>query len=199
MKPDDLSIFILSMKPDLINRFNYDGNTIEIYREGNSYSAVLNSNQKTGKFISAKKAFAAVGEMMDKKIANDLLEISKMMKSASNPASVIRKIEKELTAEMEAHVVSKSHPGSYYHPPEPGEIEVTHAYIEGFPELSVEDAEILPNRFECTVSEVFRDEEMGEEAEVSLYFQVTITSKKLLKDGKVEIEFDDKFTGWDYN
>jgi hypothetical protein len=189
----------------LLNRYKYEGHLIEMYKTGNSFYAVLDSAHSTKYCLSNRRAFQEAVNIMEGrglKLASDLREISKkiMEKIAMSPSQIIRKIEKEIDAEIEeAYVKERSLPGSYHYPPEAGEIEITHAYIEKIPELSIEEAEMLPNRFECAVSERFRDEDLNEEADVKLYFDITVHSKNIKPNGKVEIEFSDRFTGWDYD
>lgn len=189
---------------ELINKFKHEGHLIEIYKRGSFFVGVINASFSTGQCFTHKRAFQEAIKVMEgkgMKISEELRGLSqKMTKIAMSPSQVIRKVEKLMEATLEdAYVTEKSHPGSYHYPPESGEIEVKHAYIEKFPELSIEEAELLPNRFECAVAETFRDDELNEEAGVLLYFDVTIESKNILPNGKVEVEWSDRFTGWDYN
>lgn len=186
----------------LINRFKYENQVIEVYKRDHTFYAVLNNNEFTKRHSTVLKAFDEAFDMIEGygvKISRELKELSKkIQKVAMNPAQLIRKIEKDIEATLDdAYVTQRSLPGSYHYPPEPGEIEVRNAYIEKFPELSIDEAEHLPNRFECTVSETFREDE--EEADVRLYFEVSVTSKNIKPNGKVEIEFTDRFVGWDYD
>lgn len=184
----------------LLNRFKYGNHQIELYKVKNYYSAAVDS-ERTAEFNSIKQAFLGALDIMEKKsrdLANELRSISKQMtlKTAKNPASVIRKIEKDMKADMEVHVLSRSYPGSYDYPPEPAEFEVKDAYIEFFPDLTIEEAEALPNVFECSVYENYSDDR--EEAGFILNFEVRVLSKNIQKNGMVEIEFEDSFIDWDH-
>lgn len=189
---------------NLINRFKFGGHLIEMYQSAQGFYAVVDSKHSTKQTLTGKKAFNEAITLMEgtsMKVANELREIaSSISKIALSPSQIIRKIEKEVEATLdEAYVTERSHPGSYHYPPEAGEIEVKNAYIESFPQLTIEEAELLPNKFECAVVETFRDEELNEEADVRLFFEVTIESKNIQPNGKVEIEFKDRFIGWEYD
>jgi hypothetical protein len=131
-----------------------------------------------------------------KKLSNSLRAVAGRMKeSYSN--ELINFLESESKIDASGHNTYKGFRGSREEPPEPAEVEVTDASISEFPTLDVDWAEELPRHFKMSVSGQVTDE-YENEYDIVCHFEITVKNKKLLPNGEVEIDFEEKFKGWDY-